>query len=92
MSDGEYKYNQGFMCTPTQYAINRGVQIQEITEESYNSFYKEKGFSTDIIGNKYCAWWIRNTTGNYITTTGLRAITNADSEGKAIRPAMYIQY
>ncbi len=60
--DSEYPYgsNQNLICTPTQYAENNGAYAHTITADDYNSWLKNKGYTSDVIGRRGSYWWLRS--------------------------------
>ncbi|MCR5848713.1 MAG: S-layer homology domain-containing protein [Lachnospiraceae bacterium] len=100
--DNEYMYgnNQNLICTPTQYAINNGAYYYDITEEDYNIFLKDKGYTEDVIGRRGCNWWLRSpgslsNRACYVDNYGSAGATchyYVNFDYLAVRPAMYIEY
>ncbi|MBQ6638569.1 MAG: S-layer homology domain-containing protein [Lachnospiraceae bacterium] len=96
--DSMWGCNQNLICDVTQYAINNGAKSFIMTEEKYNETYKQKGYTSSIIGQRGCYWWLRssgfrNTTACYVDYFGeggasIEGISYADSI--AVRPALYI--
>lgn len=95
-----YGYNQNLICTPTKETDWRNVESVIITEEMYNGYLKDKGYTRDVIGLKGCNWWLRSpgyvgNLANYVAYNGLAGaesdytVSNWDC---AVRPALYIKY
>ncbi|MBQ6637540.1 MAG: S-layer homology domain-containing protein [Lachnospiraceae bacterium] len=59
-SESMYGYNQNLICTPTQYAENNGAYAYTITEDDYNSWLKDYGYTHDVIGRRGAGWWLRS--------------------------------
>lgn len=59
-NDEMYGFNQNLICTPTQYAINNGASYYDITEDDYNSWLINMGYTKDVIGRRGCFWWLRS--------------------------------
>ena len=100
----QYGYNKNLLCTPTQYAISKGVYCTEITEAKYNDESigtKRFGYPSDVVGSRVCEWWLRGPVSEEDIwvclvyedgRTGLSSGSNVFVSGVGVRPAMYIEY
>lgn len=94
----QYGYAQALIGEPTQYAVNRGAVAFTITEDEYNGYLKENGYSDDVVGQQSSWWWLRtpgycNKDACYVSydgATGLCSDVTVDRASFAVRPALYI--
>ena len=96
-SEYMYGYNQNLICDATQYAINNGAYVYTITESDYNSYLKDKGYSSDVIGRRGAWWWLRSPggisscacfVGSY-GSAGADCLIDVVYDDSAVRPALY---
>ena len=90
---------QSLICTPTQYTENNGAYADTITESAYNNWYKNYGYTSDVIGRRGSYWWLR-TIGYesdnacivwYDGFVGAEIGVYVNQGDVAVRPALYIQ-
>lgn len=93
---GMYGYSQKLIAEPTPYAANEGIMPDTITEEDYNNFLKEKGYTPDVIGCTSKGWWLRTQVGKVVCVVdnvgaaGTCFWSSAFYVPYAVRPALYI--
>ena len=88
-------YNQNLICDATQFAINNGEFVYSITESFYNSILKDKGYTSDVIGRRGCAWLLRSP-GTHSKESCIISIPGCTNTfdvvwDGGIRPALYIK-
>ena len=93
-------FNQKLMCSPTQYAIDRGVYCITVTSEDYINLQKNYGYKPEEGWIRKCHWWLRSPGSNsgracsvnYIGHSGadFNYAVNLDYIG--VRPALYLKY
>ena len=99
-SEKKFGYSQKYICTPTQYAIDRGAISSVITNTNYNDSLKDFGYTSDVIGCSVCNWWLRSPGSNSKCAcfvgdwgfTGSFVNSGVNTGGYAVRPALYIKY
>ena len=102
-STAMWLYKKNMMCSATQYALDKGVNEYQVTEDDYNDYSYglwKHGYSSDIIGQRGCFWWLR-TPGNFseyvcrVSSVGFAGAGFCDivhDDDISVRPAMYIEY
>ena len=97
-SEEMYGYNQNLICIPTQSAVDSGAFTDAIGEREYMDTYKDRGYTSDVIGLHAALWWLRSPgIDNYsVCVVCTDGGTGADSKYPvgavyvAVRPALYI--
>ena len=97
-SERGYGYNQNLICTPTQYAMDRGAYSYTITEADFNSKLKDSNYTFDAVGQSGSWWWLRSLCDR--SENACVILSRGDggayyggcvsSIGIAVRPAMFI--
>ncbi len=90
-NDNMAMFYQNLLCTPTQYAIDRGAA---------NYFYepgKVWQWYDDDIGGLFGIWWLRTPgshedTAEDVTNQGVVWFSDVEKTGVGVRPAMYLEY
>ena len=88
---------QSLICTPTEYAISKGAYYYDLNEEDYD-YYKDYGYTEDIIGLRGSWWWLRSPgrRGDFASDVFTRGNVGANygnlvnNSNVAVRPAIYI--
>ena len=59
-------YSEKLICEATPYAQSKSgaMRTYTITPETYLSFYEEKKYSTNCVGNPGCQWFVRTAADN----------------------------
>ncbi|MBQ6637505.1 MAG: S-layer homology domain-containing protein [Lachnospiraceae bacterium] len=92
-----YGYSQKMIVEPTQYAINNGAYVYTITESDYNSYLKDYGYTSDVIGRRGAWWWLRSPGSDgcyaclvyYYGYAGACFDYSVRNDDGAVRPALY---
>ena len=92
-----YGYSQKMIVEPTQYAINNGAYVYTITESDYNSYLKDYGYTSDVIGRRGAWWWLRSPGDFSSCACGVIGLgragayygSNVGYVCSAVRPALY---
>ena len=102
VTDEGYDHNNvasdSFLAGATQYAKDQGVKNHIFTNEDYNTYGVEYGYSSDLVGTEDAKYWIR-TPGDSLNNAcyieyGLMFQTNFENVSSnecGVRPALWIK-
>ena len=99
-STKKWGYNQKLMCTPTKYAINRGVLTSVLSSDDYDDLANKYGYIKPDESEipTVCRWWLRSPDGskacyvNYNGKFGSGVQEDIAASGIGVRPAVYLKY
>ena len=94
----QYGISSSLIVEPTQYAIDRGASAFAINESDYDTYFKDNGFSTDVIGNSGAWWWLRspgygNKCACVVDRCGIAGtyyFNYVNTGNRVVRPALFI--
>ena len=95
-------YKQSLICSPTNYAVNKGVHIYYMSDDDFtNVFQKDYGYTSEGRKDPTSNWWLRTpgyNSGEYTCFVGGEGVVGGvydkyvDDDILAVRPALYLEY
>lgn len=89
---------QRLITEATPYVLSIGLYQSQITNDDYNSWMSEYGYSADVVGKEGTCWWLRSPGEDSSLACDVDTVGKAgvDCNGiveliSGVRPALYVQ-